>query len=217
MRHTEPAPASAILRMFLPALEAEGFRIMLHPDRSVLPPFMQGYQPDAIAVMGDRKIAIELKSDVGRRNEDQIHRLRALFSGHPDWEFRVFYAPPTAPEVDVKVPSIRLVTDILEQLPRLYEEAGPVPALLTGWSAFEAAARALEPDRLGRPQTSGRLLEILAADGYITPDEADLLRSVARVRNSVAHGDLDVSIDRQQLENLILVTRTLLDLRQVIA
>jgi hypothetical protein len=44
-----------IFQMLLPRLEAEGFRVLVHPPYSVLPPFMQGYRPDAIAIKADKR------------------------------------------------------------------------------------------------------------------------------------------------------------------
>jgi hypothetical protein len=51
------------LQTLVPGYEAEGFSVFLHPAREMLPPFMRGYQPDAIAVKDDEKIAIEIKRD----------------------------------------------------------------------------------------------------------------------------------------------------------
>jgi uncharacterized protein YutE (UPF0331/DUF86 family) len=78
-----------------------------------------------------------------------------------------------------------------------------------GWSIFKAAST---PQTLERPQTTGRLLEVLASDGAITPDEADELRQIARLRNEAAHGRLDVVVTREQIEALAYVIRTLLGL-----
>jgi uncharacterized protein YutE (UPF0331/DUF86 family) len=79
---------------------------------------------------------------------------------------------------------------------------------------FEAAARGLIPGNLGRPQTPERLLEILASEGYITPGEADALRTLGQLRNDAAHGRLDAAITRDQLADLVSVTRTLLELSE---
>jgi hypothetical protein len=88
---------------------------------------------------------------------------------------------------------------------------GPTAALLTGWAVFEAAARALLPDSLKRPQPPARLIEALASEGYIMPDEADLLRRLSRTRNEVAHGRLDLTPSADDVALLIAVTRSMLE------
>lgn len=211
MSHAQSQPETVILRMLLPDLEADGFRVFLHPARTLLPSFMQGYQTGAIAMKEDKKVAIEVKSGSGRA-EPPIQKLQEMFSSHPDWELRVVYAPAANADQPIAPPPRHLLVENLDRLLKILEDAGPVPALLTGWSVFEAAARSLIPDTLGRPQTPGRLLERLASDGYITPEEADGLRNLGRLRNDAAHGQLDAVVTRDQLENLVGIIRTLLTL-----
>ena len=88
---------------------------------------------------------------------------------------------------------------------------GLTAALLTGWAVFEAAARALLPSSLIRPQPPARLIETLASEGYVTPDEADMLRRISRTRNELAHGRLDLTPSRDDVAMLIAVTRSMLE------
>lgn len=200
----------AILENVLPDLEAEGFQVFPHPARSLLPAFMRSYAPDAIAIKGDRKIAIEVSSG-SSMGEERLPRLSELFSRHPEWELRVLYAPPRRAEmVRPEAPVREAVEAVIDTLPKVLEESGPVPALLTAWSVFEAAARLLLPEKLDQPQTTNRLVEVLASDGCVTPTEAELLRRLGRMRNVAAHGGLGVDLAPEQLEGLIAVIRTLL-------
>ena len=203
--------ATVILQLLLPNLEAEGFRVFLHPSRSILPPFMRGYQPDAIAMKPDKKVAIEVKSYPSPA-EPQIRKLREMFAAHPDWELRVVYAPTQGTEQAIAIIPHQLVVENLDRLLKVFDEAGPVPALLLGWSVFEAAARSLIPEHLARPQTPSHLLEVLASDGYVTPAEADTLRELGDARNKAAHGKLDAAVSREQMAELATITRSLLDL-----
>ena len=54
--------------------------------------------------------------------------------------------------------------------------------------------------KFAKPQPPGRIVEALAMDGYITPTEADHVRSLISKRNSLAHGDLGVSVTSQEIE-----------------
>ena len=214
MSLAQTPPDAVILQILTPNLEAEGFRVFPHPARSMLPPFMSGYQPDAIAMKADKQIAIEVKSRSGDADEGRLERLRAMFASHPDWELRVVYAPTKSIQQTIAVMPRRLVAETVDRLLKIFDDSGPIPALLTGWSAFEAAARSLIPNNLGPPQTSGRLLETLASEGGITPAEADALRTLAQLRNDAAHGRLDASVTREQLAELMSVTQTLLKLSE---
>lgn len=202
---------AAVFETLLPSLEAEGFQVFLQPSRKILPKFMSNYQPDAIAIKGDRKIAIEVMS-AGGRPEAKLQRLRSIFEDHADWELRLVYAPPRTAEHPMSVPPRESIVENLDRVLTIFDESGPVPGLLNAWSVFEAAARYLIPSNFERPQTPGRLLEILASDGYITPDEADSLRRLGGMRNDAAHGQLEITLTREELAELVRVARTMIDL-----
>jgi len=214
MTQTASRRERAVLLTITPRLEAEGFEVFLHPGGELLPPFMQGYRPDAIAVKPDKKIAIEVKAG----GEDEAKRLgpklQAMFASQKDWELRILYAPPASSDPEIAPESKARIADMLLRLPSLYRQGGAVAALLTGWSAFEAAARRLMPDDFERPQPPSQMLETLASHGAVTPDEADLLRRLGRLRNQAAHGKLDVMMTEVELEQLIAVTRVLLELTE---
>src|ERR1700730_3783147 len=111
---------AVILQMLLPNLEAEGFRVFVHPSRSILPPFIRGYQPDAIAMKANKKIAIEVKSRSGHA-EPQIQKLHEMFSEHLDWELRVIYAPTQSAEQAISVIPHELVAENLDRLLKIFD------------------------------------------------------------------------------------------------
>ncbi len=148
----------------------------------------------------------------GPSSKGRLDRLRELLSGQSEWELRVYWiSPSNTPEAINVVPSkdIKQAIDTIEDLSdkKLF-----APALLMAWATLEALGRASLPDRLVRPQTPGRLVEVLAADGYITPNEADRLRQLAKVRNRLIHGELKVKIASREIKSLTAVLRTLLSL-----
>jgi hypothetical protein len=202
----------AVLNSLVPNLEAEGFQVILQPSRSLLPQFMQSYRPDAIALKENRKIAIEVTAQGSPSADSKLKRLRDLFAEHEDWELRVLYAPLRTDE-NVSITSSQALHAALDRLPMVLEVAGPVPALLTAWAAFEAAARALTPASLGRAQAPTRLIEVLASDGYLTPKEADRLRILGRLRSAAAHGNFEVSLSADELNEFINVTKALLEMQ----
>ena len=200
-----------ILESMLPRLRADGFQVVLRPSQKALPPFLKDYRPDAVAYKGTRKIAIQVMSD-GADVGVKFERIRRSFADQPDWELRLVYNAPTEFDGAVPVASQRLIEDRITQIEASLNSVGLSAALLAAWAAFEAAARAVLPTRFVTPQPPAQLLEVLAADGYITPDEADDLRELSRLRNYVAHGRLDIEPSREQVERVIAATRELLSL-----
>jgi uncharacterized protein YutE (UPF0331/DUF86 family) len=84
------------------------------------------------------------------------------------------------------------------------------PPFLMAWTTLEALGRLLLPKKLGRPQTPETLLDVLAGDGYITPSEADLLRSLKQARNQLVHGMLEQTVSSAELAKFIEVLKLLL-------
>lgn len=203
---------SAVMQTLVPQLEAEGFRVFTHPSKSMLPAFLSNFQPDAIAFKGDRKLAIEI-TPAGSDPSAKVGRLQKLFSVHPDWEFRIVYAPPQDLEEVIPAVSRKVIEQHLNLIQSAFDTMGPAAALLTAWAVFEAAARFQLPTNLGKPQAPARLLETLASGGYITPDEADKLRELSKIRNEVAHGRLDLVPTKGQIETLIQIARAILTIQ----
>ncbi len=210
MRTYDSELERVVLESVIPQLEADGYRVIVQPQAKILPEFMRGYRPDAVALRADKKIAIEVKSRAPLK-ADKLSSFEALFAAHPDWEFRILYAPPLRSDTEAytTVPSASTLEQMLDSISKAEKQFGPVPVLLTAWSVFEAAARALKPSEFERPQPSARLVEIMASEGYLTPKEADQARALGQIRNRAAHGDLSVPITDDELEEFVGVVRGL--------
>jgi uncharacterized protein YutE (UPF0331/DUF86 family) len=81
-------------------------------------------------------------------------------------------------------------------------------ALLLAWAALEASARANAPETFSRPQSTARLVEVLANEGQITPSEADRLRDISRKRNLLAHGDFQTAVSADEVLELLKLTKS---------
>jgi Uncharacterized conserved protein len=193
-----------IIEAMLPRLEAEGYSVYVEPPPEVLPAFMRGYQPDVVALGAPRNIAIEIIRE-GAITEKRVENLRKVFERVEDWELRVVYVRPTSSDVEPEAVSRTTISESLQETRKLLDEGNALPALLMSWASFEAIARILRPEKFRRPQTPGRLVEVLASEGHITPSEADLLRRLAVLRNRLVHGNLAVAVDREELNSFMLV------------
>lgn len=193
-----------VVELVLPRFQAEGYDVYVHPSPSILPPFMQTYRPDAIALKEGKKIAIEIVRPAPSA-EVKVRNLRSLFEGQADWELQVFYASPLGAPPTVGIASQRDIKASLVQVEDLRKAGHLLPALLMAWATFEAIGRALLPAELARPQTPARLVEVLASEGIVTPDEAGVLRRASSVRNAVAHGAIDATVDDDLLGRVIAI------------
>lgn len=202
------ASESDVLQSLLPQFEAEGFDVYLNPSPSILPSFMKKYRPDAVALRSDKKIAIEVVSSK-KGSSQKMRHLQSLLSSHSDWEFRVFYVSSLADEKSLEVASADAIKTSIQRVSKLMDDGHKIPALVMAWATLEAIGRALLPDTLRRPQTPARLVETLATEGYLTPIEADQLRTVISLRNAAVHGSLAPEISRDQLDGFVKVLRTL--------
>lgn len=198
----------AVFQSLVPRLEADGFSVFPRPSLALLPPFLEDAAPDLIAIKDGKRIAVTI---VPGNTTGRADRLGRLLASHPEWEHRVIYAAPH--NEDVAPPRIpaTIIKSHLDRIEAGFDAMESSAALLWAWSALEAAARSIVPGDFERPQTTAALLEGLAAQGRITPDEADQLRRIGQLRNQTAHGGLTLSPDRRDIEDLISVTRTLLD------
>jgi uncharacterized protein YutE (UPF0331/DUF86 family) len=205
------AQEAAVLENIVPQLEAEGFEVIMRPSRHRLPPFMQSYSPDAIALREDRNLAIEVLRK-GASSDKNLDKLRELLNGHRDWELRVYWISPSNTPEPIEPASAKDIEHAIKTIEQLTSEGPLAPALLMAWATLEGLGRALLPQKFERPQTPGRLVEVLAADGYVTPSEADRLRQLAIARNQLIHGGLRVKVAARDIKSFAAVLRTLLQI-----
>ncbi|SFJ54475.1 hypothetical protein [Methylobacterium brachiatum] len=205
-----------VLDLITPRLKAEGYEVFTHPSRGLLPAFMQDYQPDAIALGRPKNIAIQIARDAATERP-KAAALTERFATSPDWELRIVYAPEGSDDRPVPGVSRDAIPTAIARVESLLAADQPEAALLLGWSVLEAVGRLLLPGDVSRPQPAGQLLERMAMQGIVTPDEADRLRQLAALRNQVAHGALRVAVPGEAVADLIAILREVLAESEVAA
>jgi uncharacterized protein YutE (UPF0331/DUF86 family) len=198
----------AVLQQLVPELEADGYDVYLEPNRPLLPPFLAGYAPDAIALRADKNLVIEVARR-SQQSERRLEQLAHLFEGQKEWELRIIWVTPTSTQPAVRKQPTATVKRRIAEVRSLAERELIQPALLLAWATFEALARGLSPHQFKRPQTPGRLVQVLARDGYLTPTEADRLRELADKRNRLIHGELQVRVSKGDLTAFLAILNTL--------
>lgn len=189
--------------LVVPRLEAEGYEVVLDPPPGMLPAFFGDYRPDAVALGGDRKLAIDV-GGLSRRSR-ALHVPR--FPEGSGWEHRLIFAPETQGSIPLGVVPDAQIDAALDRILPVFDAFGAVPAILMGWSVLEAVARSLLPAKASRGQPAATLIETLLFEGIVTPRDGELLRRVGDVRNVAAHGQLDATMARADVERFVGVLR----------
>jgi uncharacterized protein YutE (UPF0331/DUF86 family) len=198
-----------ILENLVPELEADGYEVFLRPGRAARPAFLKDFVPDAIAVRADRKLVIE----VARTSPDtstRLERLNGLLRDRDDWELRLIWISLTSADQPPEIQSIPAMRTRIGEVKELAAQGHRESALLVAWAAFEAIGRALLPTQFRRPQTPGRLVEVLAREGCLTPKEAEISRTLMKKRNDLVHGDLALRVTDDEVNAIATILDSLL-------
>jgi REase_AHJR-like len=204
------ASETTVLENTVADLRAEGFDVLVQPSRQAVPPFLKGYSPDAIAIRGNEKIVIEvLNSDPSAKQK--LEELQKLVANDPVWQLRAIWINSSPPIPVERVPR-KNIEKAIEGVKSLLADDSTMPALLMAWATFEALGRGILPEKFSRPQTPGRLVDVLAEGGQLTPTEADQLRVLVTLRNRVIHGGLQQTVSREDLNAFVGILETLVNL-----
>lgn len=202
-----------IIQQLIPQLEEEGYAVYIEPSSQLLPAFLKGFRPDAIAIgsKSKRNLAIEVLVE-GSFSQKKQDRLIKSFEGVDDWELRTFFVRPVTQKAGLPSVSIGAIEKAIDDIYTLVATRSMKPALLMSWATFEALGRNILPEKFALAQTPGRLIEVLAGEGYITPDEADVLRRLALQRNALIHGGLDTTIEERDVIDFLGLLKNLISL-----
>ncbi|WP_174802699.1 hypothetical protein [Martelella limonii] len=193
---------SQVLENIAERLESEGFRVFIEPRGPVVPDFLKTMQPDIIALKNGEKLIVEVK----KRAEPEggsAKRWSELLADHPDWKLRLVALDSSEANALPSV-SLDVVKRRLSEVNELAEKH-PQAAFLLAWASLEALARATSATQFEKPQSPGRIVEVLAQDGYFTPTEADALRALSNRRNRLIHGDLDSDLTAEDVRRLLAI------------
>jgi len=188
---------NAMLDALAPSLEEQGYQLLRQPPPSMVPGFLRGFQPDAIAVGRAPQLVIEITRG-GDASAEKVKRLQQAVELHPDWQLRVIL--DRSDESPILAPLLREdIETALRTMKSVAAGGSDGAALLIGWAALEGIARRLDPDRFAKPRSAGHVVEVLASLGHLLPNEAEVLRSLAQRRNRLAHGQVNEPISHAEV------------------
>ena len=187
-------------------LTAKGYDVVLEPSPSLLPTALASFRPDAIALGREPKLIVEIATE-GAVAAAKVASLQEALMQNPEWKLHLVIS--RVKRTSLSVMPHELIAPTLENAKKV-AKIDAQAALLLGWSAFEALSRARRPSVFSRPQSPGRIIERLAAEGVLTPVEATFLREMAHARNLFIHGDLTHTVDLSQVERFLSTIESLL-------
>src|SRR3546814_170487 len=189
-----------------PRLRNLGYALVREPSAEQLPSFLRGFRPDAIAIGRKPGLVIEV---VGRPNpsaDTKLSQLRNLFTGQEDWSLVVVYA--ASDKVEVEAAPLADVDSALSEADRSAEQE-PRSALLLAWTALAALHRARHPELASGGLAASTLLDLLVSPGDLPQVMHGELQQMARMRNALAHGQLDLRPTPDTVRRLVDVARSL--------
>jgi uncharacterized protein YutE (UPF0331/DUF86 family) len=214
---TDGGSKREFLRNAVSELEDEGYEVFLQPKQPpVLPPFLKGFHPDIIAHRDDEHLVVQIVTRPGETNTD-IGAMTSAIRAQPGWNMRLIVATPTRIQTTLPQQSNEAIKQSADDMAALIRDGHHRAALLMGWSTFEALGRAAMPKEFARPQTPGRLVAVLAQEGYVTPGEADLLRKLAGKRSALIHGEVQTDVSKAEVEEFAAILGTLMELQATAA
>jgi len=195
----------SVLRDLQPSYEARGLKFHINPSRELIPPFLAGYTPDAIAVGPDGGgIIIEVTRNRTQASNRQLADLARKVADQKGWEFQAIYTNPTTERLDnIPKPTQEQVDAKLREIQVLADTGHYAPALIFGWAALESLARLASGSGRSGGYSPIQAVQALAEEGYIENEEAQRLRDMARLRSAVAHGDFSVDVSADQVAFLL--------------
>jgi hypothetical protein len=192
---TLTADAYFVLTKAAEALEGDGFVVHVNPSVELLPSFAAKNAVGAVAFRGKEKIAL---AAIARTPQAAKHtdELTAVFAQQTAWALKVVPYGSDSLRRQLNPASADFPAPMVEDIEQSFASAqkavrtGLVDAgLVLAWATFEAAGRLyLDRRHNGLRLTAVQLLDTIAHEGIVMPDEAQLLRAAWRTRNAVAHG-----------------------------
>lgn len=169
--------------------ERDGYSFIVHPPRELLPAFLKGYSPDAVALSDRGNVVIEVRARRTPVGEKNLAQIAERVASHPEWRFDVFYGGDFNRHL-YDAPSSIQIADLLKEINGLRASGQDRAAYVMGWSALEAITRTLRSEDHGSlpPMIPSEIIEWLASNGYLSAADQRLLRHSIQTRNSIVHG-----------------------------
>lgn len=192
--------------------ELRGYEFFMHPHPDLLPEFLRGARPDAMAMKGEEKLLIQVITGHPATNT-RIRALSDRVRGHPGWSMKVYSsAAPIDEQHVIDPPTGNDIAERIDEVEALLRAGHARAGILLAWSVLEAITRGIGGSRVARatrPLLRDSIALFLEMEGLIDDEEAERLREAAGIGNKVAHGDLDLQPSEDVVRWMLTLARRL--------
>nr|WP_321507938.1 DUF1508 domain-containing protein [uncultured Celeribacter sp.] len=195
-------------------LSAEGYSVVVEPEQSILPPILQGFRPDAVAIGKEPKLIVEIATE-SQASAARVKSLQESLKKISGWKLHLVLSRVGREDLLAAVSDNRIARTLNKAVE--VADIEPQAGLLLCWAAFEALSRARRPSEFSRPQSPGRIIDRFSARGIISSHEASFLRKLANMRNAIIHGDLVHGVSKRDVTRFSDLTRKLMDSVNLVA
>jgi REase_AHJR-like len=180
-----------VLQALRSRYERDGYTFIVHPPSELLPPFLRGYLPDAIALSNKGNVIIEVRARRTPVGEKNLAQIAERVASNPGWRFDVFYGGSFSRHL-YDPPSSIQISELIKEIDALRATGQERAAYVMGWAALEAITRALRSEDHGSlpPMIPSEIVEWLAQSGYLNSADQRLLRRSIQTRNLIVHGGI---------------------------
>jgi hypothetical protein len=204
-------------RLIAERYEERGYVVTLGPPRSAIPFPLGNYTPDILAIKGDEKVLIEVKTSGARINQESYFRLDQEVQRHPGWRFLLVTVSdaelqeyPSSVASNVSIESIR---ENLRNMDPLVDDPKMSRLVLPSlWMAYVSALRllVLDEDVELDDYTDLSLINKAYSGGMISIDEYETARHLMTLRNQAVHS-FDTAATPPDCQQLLQMVCTILD------
>lgn len=222
MTHNNTPREQKRIREVAKEYENKGFAVSVEPSGAALPAFLReaSYSPDIIATSGKETHVIEVSSKDTAARLRQLSKVVEKIEAKPGWRFVLVMTNPRITTRDLSSSEIPRLEDLQKALVLVLAlEKASLKAnanfsqavLLTAWAIVEGALRMyLFSNRSKVPSGSPHsIVRDAVTYGFINRSEGEFLDSVAKIRNAVAHGAVNIKTPSDKLERLLSLCRSL--------
>lgn len=191
--------------------KAQGFEVIIEPQRTDIPFDLGSYHPDIIVKKSyNEGYIIEVKNSVSRIPIDRYQEVAEIVSQHSGWSFLLFTGEDVSlseHEKDDELLTWEQMYQRQKQAERLLSLGEAEGAFLSLWGIIEAALRR-QAKKVSIPIERFPTLSLinhLYSQGELSIDQFDKAKVLQAIRNSVVHGYQIPNLDdpTKQLQELV--------------
>jgi HEPN domain-containing protein len=199
--------------------KAQGYRVIVQPDRNALPTFAKDFKVEILATREDSNVLALAKGNSSELEADpNVPRYAEITNQQPGWRLDVFVLGPDSQvmpkNLEAKEPPEEDIRRFLDDIEPMLQAGFTRASLIAAWSALEAAMRRRlrEEGEEAEWGTSPRtMLNELYSAGAISTGVLRELEAISNLRNAIVHGFLpSVVVDENVVQFLVHTARHLL-------